>query len=343
MYLESSAQPVSAYGFGARTSACIVKRSGELAVDNEHIFHDYVVPRPSQQLRFDARLPSPTYAPVFPGSVTGYTRDVYRDGSPSDVLDNGLVRLVVSPQAGGRMFSFVDDETGDNAFTTVGALRDDVAIEPPLSTVDTIAKYTHDMPAGTFNRPYDAHIVPTADGTASVELRYDAPDVVPSGATYDKRMTLAAGARSFDVAETFDLDASSTDSAQHGVSVSSLAVDCSTTTTDCVRLLSPEIAAFAPDTTIHITDGHALGLYSESTHRFATIAWRAGDIDDATVLEKRYSVLVRLTLARGKTAHMRYGYEMPATTDEARRLLAKADAAAQHASPQVTSTPARTP
>ncbi len=99
-------------------------------------------------LRADARLPIAASArrTVAAGEALVYSADLYEDGMPAFVLQNALVRIVVSPQAGARAFAFEDLASGDNAFTSVGALRDDVALEPPLSTADRIAKYTHDFP-----------------------------------------------------------------------------------------------------------------------------------------------------------------------------------------------------
>jgi hypothetical protein len=112
----------------------------------------------SVPVRDDAVLPAPLPPRPATEPVRAFRADVYRDGESEVVLDNGLVRLVVTPAAGARAFVFEDDVTGRSIFTSVGAMRDDVALEPPLSTTDRIAKYTHEFPAGMFNRDYDAGI-----------------------------------------------------------------------------------------------------------------------------------------------------------------------------------------
>ena len=313
----------------AFASATIAPSPSGPSVGHLHVDYRIPTPAPGIRVRNDVDLPAPTFEPVAAGNVAAYARDVYRDGSTSDVLDNGLVRLIVSPQAGGRAFSFVDDITGDNVFTTVGALRDDVAIEPPLSTVDKIAKYTHDFPAGTFNRTY-SDVLSTSERGASVALAYAAPDVVPSGARFEKTVTLEPRARAFELSESVSFNGPA--SGQRAVSVSSLAVD--NPGPDSVqRVYAPSAITFAPNLPYHVPYGNAIGYYAFLApfrkSDLATIAWRAGDIEDATIVIKPYSVIVRLTLARGKTAHVRYGLESASNEDDAKKLVAKADADAQ--------------
>jgi hypothetical protein len=261
-------------------------------------------------IRSDAALPLGTSTPfraVAAGTASAYAADVYRDGSRALVLDNGTVRIVVAPDAGARAFVFEDVATGRSVFTSVGAMRDDVAIEPPLSTTDRIARYTHDFPAGTFNRPYAATI-DASGSSARASVRYDAPDVLPNGVSFERTIALEPNARAFDVEEraSFARGSASLD-AQRAVSVTSLSVgegsDMSTR-----RILTPAPTAFAPEATVRVTAGNALGFYDTSTHELATVAWRPNDIEDATILERRYSIVVRLTLARARIARMRYGY-----------------------------------
>ena len=182
-----------------------------------------------------------------------------------------------------------------------------VAIEPPLSTTDRIARYTHDFPAGMFNRPY-ATTVDASGPSARASVRYDAPDVLPNGMMFERTIALEPDARAFEVDEraTFASGSARLD-AQRAVSVSSLSVgngsDMSTR-----RVLSPTPAAFAEGASVRVAVGNAVGLYDTATHELATIAWRPGDIDDATILERRYAIVVRLTLSRTHAARMRYGY-----------------------------------
>jgi len=282
----------------------------------------------------DARLPANELPAVPSGRAFAYLSDVYRDGDACVVLDNGSVRVVVSPAAGARAFVFEDLATRRNIFTTVGALRDDVALEPPLSQVDRIAKYTHDFPAGTFNRPYDAHIV--ASGRRATALfRYTAPDVVPHGATYARSLTLQPSARAFDVEEKVDFGETGA-TLQRAVSVTSLSVGergtaTASTSTSTRRVFAPQATTLAPGASLHVATGRALGYYDGATHELATIAWRAGDVEDALLSARGASLVVRLTLAPGHAAHVRYGYEFAASLDAARNVVDAADRAAQRA------------
>ncbi len=104
------------------------------------------------------------------------------------------MRLIVSPCAGARAFILEDKRYGDNLFTTVGAFRD--AWTPALapSSRDYIAKYTHPIATGTFNRCYAARI-----DAHSAQFRYDAPDAPPDGMAFRKRIRLDGQASVFEV------------------------------------------------------------------------------------------------------------------------------------------------
>ena len=293
---------------------------------------------PATAVRVDVDLPGSFLAPFIRGWASSAVDDFERDGSRASVLENSMVAVVVEPEAGARAFHFQDLETGRNCFTTVGALRDDVAVEPPLLTSDRIAKYTHDFPAGMFNRPYDATpATGTERSPATASFSYDAPDVVPNGARFRRTITLAPGERAFTMDESVEFHGPGDASAQRAVSVTSLSVGAATTM-DTERVLAPESSAFVPLSTVHVSTGHALGYYDTATHELATIAWRAGDVEDATILERRYSIVTRLILARGRTAHLRYGYDTAPAIEDANRLVAAADAAAQVA-PSAPRTP----
>jgi amino acid transporter len=264
--------------------------------------------------------------------------DVFAEGSQAVTFENALVRIVVAPNGGARAFSFADKKAGTSIFTTVGGLRDDVKIEPPLSKTDRIAKYTHQMPAGMFNRPYGIEKL-EGGNRAIARFMYDAPDVVPAGAHFEKTVMLEPDSRSFTMDElaTFDGDASRI--GQRAVSVTSLAVgDTRKMTTQ--MLLSPAPSAFAADKTV-VVSGNVLGFYDTVTHELATIAWRPGDVEDAKILERRFSIITRLTLAPARTARTAYGYYFAETLDSARAKLAEAGAALQGQPPELTNTTAR--
>jgi hypothetical protein len=106
------------------------------------------------------------------------------------VLSNGVVRLVLAPNAGARIAE-LHYGLGTNAASSVGLLRDAVEPAPSPSSRDYIAAYTHPLPAGTFNRTYvcsrsdDAH-------TSRLACAYDAPDLPEGGARFERTLTLDA-------------------------------------------------------------------------------------------------------------------------------------------------------
>jgi hypothetical protein len=287
-----------------------------------------LVPTPSGiPIRNDARLPAPEPPVPATGTAIARVRDVLRDGSTTVELDNGLVRLIVSADAGARAFVFEDDETRRNIFTSVGAMRDDVAVEPPLSTSDRIAKYTHQFPAGMFNRCYTATLASTGS-VAAATFAYHAPDVLPAGATFSHTVVLRPGERAVTLDETALVPGRTQADPQRIVSVTSLSVGDTANAMTTEQILSPGATPFAADSTLHVTSGNALGYYDTQTGELATIAWHAGDIEDAAILEQAHSIVVRLTLAAAN-AHIRFGYPTAASLDDAAQRVAAADAAAQ--------------
>src|SRR5665213_2147898 len=90
-----------------------------------------------------------------------YRADVFEDGAGAIVVQNDRVAAVLAPAGGARAISFaarrpyLGVEAARNLFDATGGLRDDVLVQPPPSTTDRIAQYTHLYPAGTFNRTYD--------------------------------------------------------------------------------------------------------------------------------------------------------------------------------------------
>jgi hypothetical protein len=147
-----------------------------------------------------------------PITATAYVRapqnrnDAYRDGLPTFVLDNERVRVIVSADAGARVFVFEDLATGRNAATTIGLLRDDVATPPTPSPRDYISAYTHPMRTGTFNRAYDCHDESNATRLA-VLCTYDAPDLAAQPVHFEKEFFLEPNATSFQVRLRCSVDA----------------------------------------------------------------------------------------------------------------------------------------
>ncbi|HEY4440467.1 MAG TPA: hypothetical protein VGN14_08400, partial [Candidatus Elarobacter sp.] len=111
-------------------------------------------------------------------------------------LRNDRTHITIDANAGGRAFSlltheapssqqeatygasvrqFSIEERGPGVFDATGALRDDVDPPIPASPRDFIAKFTHDYPAGTFNRPYLVNVL-SSGKRAAVKLTYSMTD-----------------------------------------------------------------------------------------------------------------------------------------------------------------------
>jgi hypothetical protein len=179
----------------------------------------------------------------------------------------------------------------------------------------------------TTRRPYDAGIVAAGD-VACATFAGSAPDVVPSGAEFRRDVCLPPGARAFAVRATSDFGGAAATDPQRAVSVTSLSVGNGSDMTTR-RVLVPADVPFSANATLRVTAGHALAFYDTASHELATVAWRAGDVEDAAVLEQQFSLVARLTLARARPAQLRFGYEAADDVAAARALLARADRAAQ--------------
>lgn len=144
----------------------------------------------------------------------------FGSGDRTVTLANANVVAVVVPDGGARLVVFAARRhLPYNATNATGALRDDVLVQPPPSTSDRIAKYTHSYPAGTFNRQYRTEIL--AQGAeAVVRFTSVAPDL--SGARFEKTIRLAAGASRLVVDERVAFDAGAAD--QRAVTMSALGV-----------------------------------------------------------------------------------------------------------------------
>ncbi len=99
------------------------------------------------------------------------------------VLDNGRLRVVFTPAAGGR--AFVVERAGRNATTTVGFFRDRFLKyeQPPNSNPRRLRGAF-----GLHNRPYSAQ-----KAGDTLRLEYTAPDVWPRGARIVKTFRLPEG------------------------------------------------------------------------------------------------------------------------------------------------------
>jgi hypothetical protein len=216
---------------------------------------------------------------------------------------NRVHRLIVSNHAGARAFAFGFSEYKEsfvNMFTSVGALRDDVLIQPPLSTTDKIGKYTRTFPAGMFNRPYTATIVQDRGTKASATFTYDAPDVVPSGAHFARTITFEQAPERFIVDESVHFNGTGPLVAmQRGVVLSSIASGGMTLIDDRAH--------------------DAIGWYGNDV--LFAVAWRHDDMDDVSLIPEATSTVIRFVLATGGVRRTSYAIFHPKTLEDAQAIL----------------------
>ena len=90
--------------------------------------------------------------------------------------------MIVSPEAGGQAIGLVEKSSGTNLTTSVGLLRDAFShTENPPGIKESRARGRF----GLFNRPYDA-VWQTENGNPVLTLHYEAPDILPAGASIKK-------------------------------------------------------------------------------------------------------------------------------------------------------------
>jgi hypothetical protein len=229
--------------------------------------------------------------------------DRAEDGYPRVTLRNGFVRMTLAPNAGARAFGFTGT-TGScadvNVFTSVGALRDDAEVQPPLSTTDRIGKYTRSFPAGTFNREYAVVARSSRQDAASVRLRYTAPDVVPAGATFERTLRLDARSAAVDVRSEAAFAPGPDVGQQRAVRYDSF------DTRGAVVL--DERA------------GGAVGFFYRDRGCIATVAWPPANVENAELMAERTSTVLRMRFAPG-TSRTRYALDAAATLEDARAVL----------------------
>ncbi len=207
---------------------------------------------------------------------------------------NGRLRVVFAPFAGARVAELGDGS--GNAATSIGLLRDATDPQPPASSRDYIAAYTHPLAAGTFNRPYVCNRIDSL-GTQRISCSYDAPDVPSGGALFKRTWTLSGSSNELIVGVEFQ---------PHDVRSPAL-------------LESISGFAFVPgDAVIGSGNEHAVGILHG--HRLASLRWRPGDVKRVTLGQTRGAELITLVFAR-RSAELRLGISTAADAAEARRLL----------------------
>ena len=148
----------------------------------DHLFHTVIQAR----VGHDHRAFPLVFLLHSPGAQEHYRFDFDRDGADEWVLENDRLRLIVSPESGGRAIAFSDKLSGENLSTSVGLLRDSFSFAenpPGINPARRHGQY------GLSNRPY---IAAWAGGAAHpvLRLRYRAPDVFPAGAEIQKTVRL---------------------------------------------------------------------------------------------------------------------------------------------------------
>lgn len=251
-----------------------------------HAYSDHLPLRTGSTIAFTPRDPQR-------GQVVAYVDDVYQDGYPAVVLENGETRLVVSPCAGARALIFEDKRTGDNLFTTIGGLRDAWAQVSPPSTRDYIAKYTHPIATGTFNRCYHASV--NASGTARFD--YTASDAPQHGGTFERMITLDSTDATFEVNTRARFPNASRQRAQQ---LTSFAVPSN------ARILT-------------IADGY--GIYDAEKRRVVLVTWPSADIESREFTRHDTDALLTLTYVAGGDRRTRYGYVKADSLEEAQARL----------------------
>lgn len=148
----------------------------------DHLFHTAIGMRAGGERRV---LPVVFLLHV-PGTEEHYRFDFDRDGADEWVLENDRLRLIVSPESGGRAIAVTAKGTGEDLATSVGLLRDGFSFAPnppDISEARRRGRY------GLSNRPYAAEWGGDAAHPV-LRMKYDAPDVFPGGAKIEKSMRL---------------------------------------------------------------------------------------------------------------------------------------------------------
>lgn len=248
--------------------------------------------KPLVQLPLGARARE--VLPLRAGSAIPYRRgDPYEDGYKAVVMENARLRLVVSACAGARAFVLEDKTAGDNLFTTVGAFRDAWTPQLPPSPRDYIARYTHPIATGTFNRCY----LPTNVSGNSGTFTYRAPDAPGDGAAFRKIITLSPDQPIVTVITSARFANASNERAQQLTSVA----------------LTNKSRVF--------TAPNGCAIYDPAKHRVFTIAWLIGSVAAHSLDRHAGDALLTLTFSHG-TAEARFGVAVARDVTQAQAALA---------------------
>jgi amino acid transporter len=282
------------YGFIVAVNPSRATR--RVAVGSVALFHrrvrvrDFDVPPGGARIvAVGVSVPAPRDPPIPPLGSPPPFRD------PDGVaLANGRVRVVFAAFAGARIAE-LSDGVG-NAATSIGLLRDATDPQPAPSARDFIASYTHPLPAGTFNRPYECSRADVLT-TERVTCSYDAPDIPDGGAIFRRTLTLNGGSSEVLIGEDFQ---------PHDPR-------------SRARLESISGFAFAAgDRLLNSSRGTALGILHGK--RLAVLRWRTGDAVRVDLRRTRGAELVTLIFAP-RSVELHLGVYTVGSLSEAQRLL----------------------
>lgn len=254
-----------------------------------------------------------------------FRSDVYATGSEDVVLQNAGIRVAVSPNAGARAFLFDDLSTHENVFSTVGALRDDVSDPLPPSQRDYIAKYTHQMRTGTFNRAYGA----TIRSSSEVTFRYAMPDA-PQPVAFEKTLTLLPDGRSFgerlfarsaQAGEALNISAVTTRALAPGRDDSAANIVAANGTATVSMIVGDTVRPIATEQTYPLDDPPGtFGLYDSGSKELAVI-WNANGGLDGSAAVKRGNVIVSLRYPFNAATSFDFGFYYADSLSQATALL----------------------
>jgi len=154
------------------------KEAAALAPEADGLLHGKIEIRVGHERR---SLPIDFLQPKENGT-NRYRLDFDRDGADEWVLENASLRLIVSPESGGRAIALTDKSSGASLSTSVGLFRDQFTYtENPAGINPQRARGEY----GLFNRAYAAEWI-SEQANPALKLHYDAPDVFPFGANIEK-------------------------------------------------------------------------------------------------------------------------------------------------------------
>ncbi|HUY41587.1 MAG TPA: beta-galactosidase, partial [Candidatus Dormibacteraeota bacterium] len=218
-------------------------------------------------------------------------------GDSAPQRGRALASLVLVPGAGARI-ACLCGSSGANFAASIGLLRDAVNPQATPSPRDYIAAFTHPIPAGTFNRSYFCTIAHAGEETAQVTCSYEAPDLPPGGADFERSLT--AYRDEVDVFERMT---------PHDPSSSA-------------KLAS--VSGFAVDAGDSILIGaECFGVYKPSAGELGRLCWNASEVASHAVRRTRGAVILTLHFKRNDV-EMRLGV-LPAATDSQARALVGAN------------------